>query len=658
MRHSRWRLVPARTATAVVAACMLAAVLGTAGALLAAYWTDPAALWRDPYHDRNTHYLNGLNLSLDLTALDPLAFLVDATADPIWPPLHAIVLALVLAACGPDHRLAILPSLLGWSVAVLLTGLVASRAASRAGPCWVAGAVGVALAMASPAFRLLGSDVMLEGLGAALTMLALYAYLRCADSSTGRRWARTLAIVLTALFFEKFNYWLMVVLGLGATAALGSDGLRAAQAGRADLTRLARRCLLSLPGVLGAGGLTLAAVAAASGPHPITLLGRDYLVLPGPLLTGGYGLLLLGACCFWRRERATLRAALGPAGTLLLRWHVAPVAFWFLIPQAVTRFLFFVGPTHQGASTEYDPWRALQFHWAGFSSGFHTPGLAVLVLALAMLGGLDLMRRGGTRRVLVVFATLSAIALVLHPQQQWRFQATMLPALWACAGVGGAVAVAVVARVVRTPAAVPGLLLIGLVAGLAWHSPAPLAQRVAIRTPDAPSDLLLASAYLPLLDGARHIGVVTTFGVSDLFAWTIREACRCRVAVEQPWVQMAATPSEAADLTAAWLNHLQADRVLFLDAPAPYSLPGQARLSERLAGVAVALAEAPHLEPMVGPPLRVGRATVMAWRVGGEPPVGPPRRHHLYVLMSVICAAWAAALLLLPRRLAHDKPTA
>jgi hypothetical protein len=82
------------------------------------------------------------------------------------------------------------------------------------------------LAIASPAFRLLACDVMLECLGAGLTAAALWAYGRALDATgapdSGKDLAshwRRLALVLTALFFEKGNYWGLTVAALALSHA-------------------------------------------------------------------------------------------------------------------------------------------------------------------------------------------------------------------------------------------------------------------------------------------------------------------------------------------------------------------------------------------------------------------------------------------------------
>ena len=618
--------------------------------MFGAYWSDPAVLWRDPYHDRNTHYLNGLNLSLDLMALDPAAFISDAIADPIWPPLHAVALSVVLLIGGPDHRLAILPSLLGWCLTVLLTGLLAYRAAPSGMSAWFPPAVATTLAIGSPAFRLLGSDVMLEGLGAALSASALAVFMRCRAGPSGLWWTRVLAIVLTGLFFEKFNYWLLVVVPLGITAAVDRSGWLIATLRQARIKQLPGRMLWSWLGCLGIGAALLAIGLAMDDPRPITLLGRSYLLYPGLVLTAAWGMVLLRTCYVWRLDGVALRQAIGPAASILLGWHLLPVALWFLVPQALTRFIFFVGPTHLGATLGYDPWHALLFQWTGFSEGFHTPVIAPAILVLAGLGGWRLIRRAERGRCIAIYAALATSVLVLHPQQQLRFQATMLFAVWVCAGVGAAIVLGAFKRATRLPTAGPAVMVVGGLILLVARSPAPLARQVAIRTPDAPSDLSLAAAYLPLIEGAHRVGVATTFGVSDLFAWTAREACRCRVVIDQPWLQLAPNRAEAAAATATWLDHLQADRVLFIDMPAPYPLPNQPHMRDRLSDVGPTLAASPRLVALPGTPLAVDQAQVMAWRMSVPLTADPPIHLHLDRKLSLVFAGLVAALLLVPRR--------
>ena len=334
---------------------------------------------------------------------------------------------------------------------------------------------------------------------------------------------------------------------------------------------------------------------------------------------------------------------------MVFGWHILPCAMWFLVPQALLTFLWFVGPAHRGASEVYAPAQALLFQWQGFASGFHAaPWSAVLCLALAGPGLVYLFRNRSNAREVAVFAVLSAAAVVLHPQQQWRFQATSLFALWVCTGVGATLPWRFV-RTVPPPARAiaAGLLLAVLAVAQFMAGPARLADAVAVRRPAAPSDLTLAEAWRPAPEAAG-VGFVTTFGVSDLFAWTVHERCQCRVAVEQPWVQAAPSRTAVARLTADWLVGTAARRVVFLDMPPPYPLPGQDGARERLLGTADALETQTRFIRDGANPIRVGDARIVLWRLAPDAsPVatGPTPRRISGVLSTLIAMTIVIRLL-------------
>lgn len=141
---------------------LIAAIaLGVAGGLFLDNWNNPATLWHDPYHDRNTHLSRGIDIALALRDLDPVGVLTAATREVTWPPLHPLVLGFIMVVTRVDARLGVVPGLLGWAATVVCVWCIARRVAPEAG--WFAGAIAVIFTIASPAFRLLGSDVMLGG---------------------------------------------------------------------------------------------------------------------------------------------------------------------------------------------------------------------------------------------------------------------------------------------------------------------------------------------------------------------------------------------------------------------------------------------------------------------------------------------------------------
>src|SRR5262249_5118673 len=65
----------------------------------------------------------------------------------------------------------------------------------------------------SPALRAFATDIMLESLGAALTLAALYFYVGARQERSAWRGA-CCALLLLALFLTKYNYWTLLTAGL------------------------------------------------------------------------------------------------------------------------------------------------------------------------------------------------------------------------------------------------------------------------------------------------------------------------------------------------------------------------------------------------------------------------------------------------------------
>src|SRR5262249_23521719 len=129
----------------------------------------------------------------------------------VWGPLHPLLVALVEVVGGPNHRLAVLPSLAGWVLTMWCAFLIPRRLLNTGGNA--AGLLAAFLVAVSPAHRAFATDVMYESLGAGLSLAAIYFYLvvRQDQSHRGAGW---LAATLTLLFFHKTNYWLLVMFGL------------------------------------------------------------------------------------------------------------------------------------------------------------------------------------------------------------------------------------------------------------------------------------------------------------------------------------------------------------------------------------------------------------------------------------------------------------
>jgi len=175
---------------------------------------EPRQLWNRAPHDRNAHYLSGLSLALDLAQGDWANLLHDLDSSRMWGPLHGILVAMVELIGGMDFRLAVLPSLLAWIGTAVLGFLIARRVAPAGGT--VAGIAAMLFILASPAHRAFATDVMLESLGACLSLMAVYFYLVTVQEPQ-RKAGRWLGLSLTLLFLLKYNYWVLVSASLVVT---------------------------------------------------------------------------------------------------------------------------------------------------------------------------------------------------------------------------------------------------------------------------------------------------------------------------------------------------------------------------------------------------------------------------------------------------------
>src|SRR5262249_21290891 len=124
--------------------------------------------------------------------------------------LHAILVALTQLG-GPDHRLAVLPSLAGWVLTMWCAFLIPRRLLRSGGTA--AGLIAMTFIAASPAYRAYATDCMYESLGAGLSLGVIYLYLAVLQDQT-RQAAILFSVALSALFIHKYNYWLVVVFGL------------------------------------------------------------------------------------------------------------------------------------------------------------------------------------------------------------------------------------------------------------------------------------------------------------------------------------------------------------------------------------------------------------------------------------------------------------
>ena len=106
---------------------VLLAAIGLAAFIYAGFWEHSRELWWWMGHDRHTHYMYGLNLAMDLRTGDIVRLFHDFDRMRVWGPLHPFLVAGVELIAGPDHRLAVLPSLAGWILTVWCAFLIPRR---------------------------------------------------------------------------------------------------------------------------------------------------------------------------------------------------------------------------------------------------------------------------------------------------------------------------------------------------------------------------------------------------------------------------------------------------------------------------------------------------------------------------------------------------
>ena len=198
---------PKRSWTAGLSALLVVAMALFMGlGLLARFSSDSRGLWNGIVHDRNTHASTAIQLA---RAVEGGRFIEAAQTIlrcKVWPPLHGMLAAGAWTLAGHDWRALILPSLAGWMLLVVCSGLLAARIAADGLPGWLAAFVAAALAAQSPAHRIFATDVMLESLGAGLSMLALLLFARARQPGANPHWWKAMAICLTLLFFEKYSH--------------------------------------------------------------------------------------------------------------------------------------------------------------------------------------------------------------------------------------------------------------------------------------------------------------------------------------------------------------------------------------------------------------------------------------------------------------------
>ena len=400
--------------------------------------------WVGASHDRNAHYRYGLQMAADLKNADFVRFAVDLDSGSwVWPPLNGLLVGTVALVVGPDPVLAAIPSLLGWFLSIVFAYLLAARASSRFGIA--AGFLSAAFVIASPAHRAYATDIMMESLGAGLTLMALHAFVVWSQERTPRSGA-WLGLAFTMLFFQKYNYWL-----LAASAVLVAHAVDR----RWEYLDLARRLRKEIPWrcwLLAqprrplnypiALSLGIASAFAVTGGFSLAPFGAPIAITSNQIFVAvAFALVLLRFTIWWwtgGRHRA--RAWLPPEVYPVLYWHVFPVLTWFAIPYRLRTFLWFVSPANSEREYHATFLEGVRFYLAGVE-GEYVPAPEVYpVLALGILASVAgivvprMYRSGGW--VVPLFAVLALLLTFKHPNHKLRFLHTGMAGAFVAGSMG------------------------------------------------------------------------------------------------------------------------------------------------------------------------------------------------------------------------------
>jgi hypothetical protein len=473
---------------------------------------------------------------------------------------------------GFDYRLAVLPSLIGWAGTAVLAFLLARRCLPEGGE--LAGLVAATLVLASPLHRGFATDVMLESLGAFLTLLTLFLYVRTVQDGTLSSY-RFLGLCLTAFFLHKYNYWLLTFFAiLGAELlARGSHYARIAISllGRVDwrgaLRREARQPLTWLAVVSS----LLVIGLLASGIKSIELGGRTIRTHPPTALVNiAYLSALLRLVWLGWTNRDFLRGW-DPRLRTLAAWHCCPVALFLALPRHFSTFLWYVSPGN-GATQHTSIWNGIQFYAPGAVEHYHVgPWSAFIVLGLFLVAVASWQRlRPGAIAVLLL-VVISALLTSLHANRQVRFLHTWIPALWVSAGIGAVTAASLFARPMRKRLAGAVIALSALVL-VGAHVPSILqGKKSPIGGPwvGRASMLEVSDAICRETASTQRFTILTTVPLRFFSQWVFLEHQDAGKKFESHWWGYGQPPSANRDGFLSWLQSTRCDTLVFVDGTPP-----------------------------------------------------------------------------------------
>jgi hypothetical protein len=529
----------------------------------------PRQLWDRGPHDRNAHYLLGQSLALDISQHDWANLLHDLDSSRMWGPLHGFLVAVIELVGGIDFRLAVLPSLLAWLATSFLGFLIARRVVGMGGT--VAGTAATLFILASPGHRAFATDVMLESLGACLSLLTVYCYLLTVQEPE-RKAGRWLGLTLTFILLLKYNYWVLMVVTLVVTELARQPRHYLVIAGslrrdvpwrdwlRSQWRKPTNYILLALlvPAVYIActGGGTIAV-----GHRPINLhSGHNFIHL-------AYIVVFCRCLKWWWQAGRSWVGGLGLPAFHIACWHLWPAAMWFLLPKRLGYFFFYISPAN-GGNFHQGIVEGCLLYWRCLTQDYHvSPTLLWLALTLTAVTFLARRRLRPGATVVLWFLLIAAFLTLHHPNRKSRFLHSWVAITWVTAGAGLACCCSLRpgSRLGRwsAPAATAGLACT-LIPGMFLPAAVPDSGR---RT-DRISDLTLTDSYLPYLADSKHAVILcNNVAMKQLAQWTYLERYHNLHGVE---VDIRGFGDDYVDNSQAfdrWLKTTKCDTLVFIDVP-------------------------------------------------------------------------------------------
>jgi hypothetical protein len=577
-------------AVKVIAAVL---ILLSAAVLYQRFRQDAQGLWYSAFHDRNGHYLRGQRMAVALREGNVGDLVKEVNAATVWPPLHPLLTGPVLAVTGIDYRLAVLPSLAAWAATCWFAFILARRLVPNKRN--LAGFVALLFTIVSPAHRAFATDIMIESVGAALTLAALYFYVTALDERSAWR-GRCFAFLFLALFLAKYNYWTLLAVGLllATLYRFRSSVYAGLRVWRPSLplpswwNRQLRQPLTYLLLAAFALGLYVKFVGNVS----LTWAGRRVNIgsLDFPALVC-YILVLLRVLPWWWSRGRWAAAELPIPARQAIHWFVYPLAVWFLWPRRLGVFLWSVTYTHHGRVSEFSPWTgSLPYYWGCLGQDYHA-NVASLVLVLILIAAAILGWRRWEKGTATIFIFLVVAALLTnyHSANRSRFLHSWLAVGWIAAGVGAAQISAFANRAfvsllgTAISTRVGGLsfsrflrpaLLFAALAGLVGLQGSVLFESGHAEeggpNVSVPSLLVVADSISPELRHARKPVLVSNAPFHQLLDWRLCEFQGPHRRIQTP--PQAVVTSAGEDQLGAWLQRSDCDSLLLMEWPTNFGL--------------------------------------------------------------------------------------